>query len=57
MVLTEFLASEWEGKYRKDTRGYALLKYLAGFWHNNIFYRKVIVWPGNINPEIIYIRS
>ena len=36
----------------KHTRGYALLKYLAGFWHNNIFYRKVIVLGReNINPE------
>ena len=36
----------------KHTRGYALLKYLAGFWHNNIFYRKVIVLGReNINPD------
>lgn len=25
------------------SRGYALLKAVAGFWHNNIFYRRVIV--------------
>jgi 1-acyl-sn-glycerol-3-phosphate acyltransferase len=36
----------------KHTRGYALLKYLAGFWHNNIFYRKVIVLGReNIDPD------
>lgn len=27
----------------KYSAGYALLKSFAGFWHNNIFYRKVIV--------------
>jgi 1-acyl-sn-glycerol-3-phosphate acyltransferase len=27
----------------KYSKRYALLKYFAGFWHNNIFYRKVIV--------------
>jgi 1-acyl-sn-glycerol-3-phosphate acyltransferase len=31
---------------------YALLKYVAGFWHNNVFYRKVIVLGReNINPN------
>lgn len=36
----------------KYSRGYALLKAVAGFWHNNIFYRKVIVvGRENINPE------
>lgn len=31
---------------------YALLKTIAGFWHNNVFYRKVIViGRENINPE------
>jgi 1-acyl-sn-glycerol-3-phosphate acyltransferase len=31
---------------------YALLKSVAGFWHNNIFYRKVIILGReNINPE------
>jgi len=36
----------------KYSRGYALLKYLAGFWHNNIFYRRVIVLGSeNINPD------
>jgi len=27
----------------KYSAGYALLKSVAGFWHNNVFYRKVIV--------------
>jgi 1-acyl-sn-glycerol-3-phosphate acyltransferase len=32
--------------------GYALLKSVAGFWHNNVFYRKVIILGReNINPE------
>ncbi len=32
--------------------GYALLKSIAGFWHNNVFYRKVIVLGlENINPD------
>jgi len=36
----------------KYSRGYALLKYVAGFWHNNIFYRRVIVvGRENIVPE------
>jgi 1-acyl-sn-glycerol-3-phosphate acyltransferase len=36
----------------KYSNGYALLKSVAGFWHNNVFYRKVIVLGlGNINPE------
>ncbi|MCX6252897.1 MAG: 1-acyl-sn-glycerol-3-phosphate acyltransferase [Bacteroidia bacterium] len=31
---------------------YALLKYTAGLWHNNVFYRKVIVLGReNINPD------
>lgn len=31
---------------------YALLKALVGFWHNNVFYRKVIViGRDNINPD------
>ncbi len=31
---------------------YALLKAVAGFWHNNVFYRKVIVvGRENINPD------
>ena len=35
----------------KYSAGYALLKSVAGFWHNNIFYRKVIVMGReNINP-------
>jgi len=34
------------------SRGYALLKYVAGFWHNNFFYRRVIVFGReNINPS------
>jgi 1-acyl-sn-glycerol-3-phosphate acyltransferase len=36
----------------KYSAGYALLKSVAGFWHNNIFYRKVIVsGRENINPD------
>ncbi len=36
----------------KYSAGYALLKSVAGFWHNNIFYRKVIVLGReNINPD------
>ncbi len=36
----------------KYSAGYALLKSVAGFWHNNIFYRKVIVFGrDNINPD------
>jgi 1-acyl-sn-glycerol-3-phosphate acyltransferase len=36
----------------KYSTGYALLKSVAGFWHNTIFYRKVIVLGReNINPE------
>jgi 1-acyl-sn-glycerol-3-phosphate acyltransferase len=36
----------------KYSAGYALLKFVAGFWHNNVFYRKVIViGQENINPE------
>jgi 1-acyl-sn-glycerol-3-phosphate acyltransferase len=36
----------------KYSSGYALLKSVAGFWHNNVFYRKVIVMGReNINPE------
>jgi 1-acyl-sn-glycerol-3-phosphate acyltransferase len=36
----------------KYSAGYALLKTVAGFWHNNIFYRKVIVLGReNYNPN------
>lgn len=36
----------------KFSAGYALLKSVAGFWHNKVFYRKVIVLGReNINPE------
>ena len=36
----------------KYSAGYALLKSVAGFWHNNVFYRKVIVMgQENINPD------
>jgi 1-acyl-sn-glycerol-3-phosphate acyltransferase len=36
----------------KYSAGYALLKSSAGFWHNNVFYRKVIiVGSENINPD------
>ena len=35
----------------KYSAGYALLKTMAGFWHNNVFYRRVIVLGReNINP-------
>lgn len=36
----------------KYSAGYALLKYFVDFWHNKIFYRKVIVLGrDNINPD------
>jgi 1-acyl-sn-glycerol-3-phosphate acyltransferase len=36
----------------KYSSGYALLKLIAGFWHNNVFYRKVIVLgKENIKPD------
>ena len=36
----------------KYSAGYSLIKSVAGFWHNNVFYRKVIVLGlENINPE------
>jgi 1-acyl-sn-glycerol-3-phosphate acyltransferase len=36
----------------KYSARYALLKTIAGFWHNNVFYRKVIVLGReNINPD------
>lgn len=36
----------------KYSRRYALLKYAAGLWHNNVFYRKVIVLGReNVNPD------
>jgi 1-acyl-sn-glycerol-3-phosphate acyltransferase len=36
----------------KYSNRYALLKYVAGLWHNNIYYRKVIVLGrNNINPD------
>lgn len=36
----------------KYSAGYALLKSFAGFWHKNVFYRKVIVFGReNINPD------
>jgi len=36
----------------KYSPGYALLKLVAGLWHNNVFYRKVIIiGQENINPE------
>jgi 1-acyl-sn-glycerol-3-phosphate acyltransferase len=36
----------------KYSAGYALLKMVAGFWHNNVFYRKVIVLGReNIDPD------
>lgn len=36
----------------KYSAGYALLKSVAGFWHNNVFYRKVIIMGReNINPD------
>jgi 1-acyl-sn-glycerol-3-phosphate acyltransferase len=41
----------------KYSARYALVKSVAGFWHNNVFYRKVIViGRENINPDhhVIY---
>lgn len=36
----------------KYSAGYALLNFVAGLWHNNVFYRKVIViGQENINPD------
>ena len=36
----------------KYSNKYALLKYVAGLWHNNVYYRRVIVLGRqNINPE------
>jgi 1-acyl-sn-glycerol-3-phosphate acyltransferase len=36
----------------KYSSGYALLKSVAGFWHNNVFYRKVIILGReNIKPD------
>ncbi|MDX9812175.1 MAG: 1-acyl-sn-glycerol-3-phosphate acyltransferase [Bacteroidales bacterium] len=36
----------------KYSAGYALLKRVAGFWHNKIFYRKIIVMGlDNIDPK------
>jgi 1-acyl-sn-glycerol-3-phosphate acyltransferase len=36
----------------KYSAGYAFIKSVAGFWHNNVFYRKVIVLGReNINPD------
>ncbi|MBK9391608.1 MAG: 1-acyl-sn-glycerol-3-phosphate acyltransferase [Bacteroidetes bacterium] len=36
----------------KYSPGYALLNFVAGLWHNNVFYRKVIViGKENINPD------
>ena len=41
-----------KGNIEKYSAGYALLKSVAGFWHNNVFYRKVIVLGReNINPD------
>lgn len=39
-------------KIEKYSAGYALLKTVSGFWHNNVFYRKVIICGReNINPD------
>jgi 1-acyl-sn-glycerol-3-phosphate acyltransferase len=36
----------------KYSVGYALVKFVAGLWHNNVFYRKVIlIGQENINPD------
>ena len=36
----------------KYSAGYALLKSIAGFWHNNVFYRKIIISGSeNIHPD------
>jgi 1-acyl-sn-glycerol-3-phosphate acyltransferase len=36
----------------KYSARYAFIKFIAGFWHNNVFYRKVIViGRENINPD------
>ena len=36
----------------KHSKRYALVKKVSGLWHNNVFYRKVIVLGrDNINPD------
>lgn len=36
----------------KYSRGYTLIREVTGFWHNNVYYRKVIVTGReNINPD------
>jgi len=41
-----------KGNIEKYSAGYALLNFVAGLWHNNVFYRKVIViGQENINPD------
>ena len=36
----------------KYSASYALVKYIAGLWHNKVFYRKIIILGGeNINPD------
>ena len=36
----------------KYSARYALLKKVAGFWHNKVFYRKIIIiGRENINPD------
>ena len=36
----------------KYSKGYALIKMMVAFWHNNVYYRKVIVLGrDNINPD------
>ncbi|MBP1667276.1 MAG: putative 1-acylglycerol-3-phosphate O-acyltransferase, partial [Bacteroidetes bacterium] len=36
----------------KYSRGYTLIRKVTGFWHNNVYYRKVIVTGReNINPD------
>ena len=40
-----------KGNIEKYSAGYALLNFVAGLWHNNVFYRKVIViGQENIKP-------
>ena len=40
------------GNIEQHSKFYAVIKAIAGFWHNNIFYRRVIVIGNeNINPD------
>jgi 1-acyl-sn-glycerol-3-phosphate acyltransferase len=49
---SEFFSEMSKENIEKYSKRYALLKAVAGFWHNNVFYRRVIVLGrDNINPD------